>query len=69
MSLVNKIPLLVAGFIVMIIGIIIIFYELFLVIPSGQENMIIWGVGLIIGMIFTISGLIAIWYGVEEKKN
>jgi hypothetical protein len=67
--LVNKIPLLVAGFIVMIIGIIIIFYELFLVIPSGQENMIIWGVGLIIGMIFTISGLIAIWYGVEEKKN
>lgn len=69
MSLVNKIPLLVAGFIVMIIGIIIIFYELFLVIPSGQENMIIWGVGLIIGLIFTISGLLAIWYGVEEKKN
>jgi hypothetical protein len=67
--LVNKIPLLVAGFIVMILGIIIIFYELFLVIPNGGENMIIWGVGLIIGVIFTITGLIAIWYGVEEKKN
>ena len=68
MTLVNKIPLLVAGFIVMIIGIIIIFYELFFVIPTGQENMIIWGVGLIIGVIFTISGLMAIWFGVDEKK-
>jgi len=49
----------------MIIGIMIIFYELFFVIPSGQDNMIIWGVGLIIGMIFTISGLISIWFGVK----
>ncbi len=65
LTLVNKIPVLVAGFIVMIIGIIIIFYELFFVIPSGQENMIIWGVGLIIGMIFTIGGLISIWFGVK----
>ena len=65
MNVVKKAPIIIAGFILLIIGTAIIIYEIFNVIPTGREDMTIWGVGLIIGVFLSLMGMVSIWFGVK----
>ena len=64
---VKSVPMLIVGFVILIVGITILLNGIFNMIPSelSEENMLIWVVIILIGVVLTLTSVIAIHFAQE----